>query len=186
MRSPPLWSRGARGGAAGWPERPALSRVGVCARPLFRGVRKGVGWAFNTVSKPSVYRDQQKRQATTTAAAQEAQRSRKKKKKRSRHDDDEPRKRHRSEAAPLPSLATYAPPQLYRDQVQSTNFQQALQRFTQPPPVQKFGGHEQANYLRCGVCGADCSGEAAFKQHIASKKHRNRSCLLYTSPSPRD
>ena len=101
---------------------------------------------------------------------------RKKKKKRSRHDDDEPRKRHRSEAAPLPSLATYAPPQLYRDQVQSSNFQQALQRFTQPPPVpQKFGGHEQANYLRCGVCGADCSGEAAFKQHIASKKHRNRS-----------
>ena len=100
----------------------------------------------------------------------------KKKKKRSRHDDDEPRKRHRSEAAPLPSLATYAPPQLYRDQVQSSNFQQALQRFTQPPPVQqKFGGHEQANYLRCGVCGADCSGEAAFKQHIASKKHRNRS-----------
>ena len=95
-------------------------------------------------------------------------RDKKKKKKRSRHDDDEPRKRHLSEAAPLPSLATYAPPPLYRDQVQSTNFQQALQRFTQPPPVpQKFGGHEQANYLRCGVCGADCSGEAAFKQHIA-------------------
>ncbi len=102
-------------------------------------------------------------------------RDKKKKKKRSRHDDDEPRKRHRSEAAPLPSLATYAPPQLYRDQVQSTNFQQALQRFTAPVPQQKFGGHEQANYLRCGVCGADCSGEAAFKQHIASKKHRNRS-----------
>ena len=103
-------------------------------------------------------------------------RSDRKKKKRSR-DDDEPRKRHRTESAPIPSLATYAPPPLYRDQQQSASFQQALQRFAQPPPSlpQKFGGHEQANYLTCAVCGTGCSGEKAFKEHIASKKHRNKS-----------
>ncbi|KAL7549983.1 hypothetical protein ACHAWF_013233 [Thalassiosira exigua] len=117
----------------------------------------------------------------------ERDRSDRKKKKRSR-DDEGPRKRrkrHRTESAPVPSLAAYAPPPIHRDQQQGASFQQALQRFAQPPPSlpqksgghepQKFGGHEQANYLTCAVCGTGCSGENSFKEHIASKKHRHRS-----------
>ena len=132
-------------------------------------------------------------------------RSDRKKKKRSRDDDDSPRKRRRTESASAPPLAAYAPPPSYQDQRQSASFrqgcaslaaaayapppsssqqgQQAPRRFAQPAPSlasppsppRKFGGHEQANYLTCAVCGTACSGEESFKEHIASRKHLKKS-----------
>eukprot|EP00629_Pelagomonadales_sp_RCC1024_P016331 CAMPEP_0119294532 /NCGR_PEP_ID=MMETSP1329-20130426/48179_1 /TAXON_ID=114041 /ORGANISM="Genus nov. species nov., Strain RCC1024" /LENGTH=155 /DNA_ID=CAMNT_0007295423 /DNA_START=191 /DNA_END=655 /DNA_ORIENTATION=+ len=80
--------------------------------------------------------------------------------------------------AAIPSAAVFSPP-LFRETAAAASFQQQVARFAAAPAPRAPGkfattSHEQANYLRCKVCGVDSSSETAFAQHLAGGKHRKK------------